>query len=137
MQQSDEEEFEAIRKAYPELTRLLQERRDEIVGRVTVERAQLDDQVMTAPGDDADISIIDLSADYFLKLANNHQQELKEIRDAMERMTRGVYGVCESCENPIALERLKKLPYARLCIDCQSSLELGKRAARLLGTPKL
>jgi DnaK suppressor protein len=120
-------EDEQVRDHYGELSRQLAERREEILGRVDVERSHLDEQVMTAPGDAADESVIDTSADYFLRLANTHQHELSEITDALDRMHRGVYGSCESCENPIAVERLRRLPYARNCIDCQAAKERGNR----------
>jgi DnaK suppressor protein len=123
-----------IRDHYEEFSKRLTERQEEIIGRVREARANLDEQVMTAPGDVADESVIDTSADYFLRLANNHQHELVEIQEAMDRMRRGVYGTCESCEDPISLERLRHLPYARACIDCQSARERGNP---LRGLPKI
>ena len=78
---------------------------------------------MSAPGDAADESVIDTGADYFLSLAQTLQHELVEIQDALARMRRGAYGVCETCENPIPVERLRKLPYARLCVGCQATRE--------------
>ena len=123
---------EELRASYRELAGRLLERRDEIIGRRDQARANLDEQIMGAPGDTADESVLDTSADYFLKLANTHQVELLEIRDAFERMHRGVYGICASCENPIAIERLRRLPYARYCVDCQSQNE--RRMPR--GVPK-
>lgn len=112
-----------LRQQYPDFSRRLMERRDEIIGRTQAARENLDEQVLTSPGDVADISVIDTSADYFLNLANTHQRELVEIRDALDRMHRGVYGICETCETPVATERLKNLPFARLCVDCQSERE--------------
>src|SRR5438552_79294 len=85
------------RSHYPEFAKRLLARRDELIGRVNEARSNLDEQVMTAPGDAADESVIDDSADYFLKLANTHHHELEEIKDALDRMHRGVYGTCESC----------------------------------------
>jgi DnaK suppressor protein len=121
------QQTEELRDQFSEFSQMLQERREEILNRVDVERSHLDEQVMMAPGDAADESVIDTSADYFLRLANNHQRELGEISDALDRMHRGVYGSCENCENAIAMERLRRLPYARFCIDCQSAQERGNR----------
>ncbi|MGZ3687753.1 MAG: TraR/DksA family transcriptional regulator [Bdellovibrionota bacterium] len=123
-----------IRGQYPEFVRRLDERREEILRRNQEARANLDEQVMGSPGDTVDESTVDTSADYFLKIANTHQAELMEIREALDRMHRGVYGMCEVCENPIALERLRRLPYARNCVDCQASRE---RHNPLRSMPKL
>jgi DnaK suppressor protein len=120
---SGEQTQQDLKDFYPEFTQRLNTRQDEIISRANVARSNLDEQVITSPGDAADESVIDTSADYFLRLANNHQRELVEIRDAIDRMHRGVYGVCESCENPVAIERLRRLPYARFCVDCQSRFE--------------
>lgn len=49
--------------------------------------------------------------------------ELKEIKDAFERIKDGSFGSCEHCEGRISKERLKAISYARLCIKCQSKAE--------------
>ena len=126
-----------IRHHYEEFSKLLMKRRDEIVPRQDSARVNLGEQVMSTPGDDADISVLDTSADYFLRLANNVQSELLEIRDAFDRMDRGVYGICESCAEAVAIDRLRKLPYARFCIDCQSAQEKGRLAVVPKPYPKI
>lgn len=42
-------------------------------------------------------------------------RELQLIDTAIARLNANVYGRCEECEEPIAIERLKALPYTRLC----------------------
>lgn len=44
----------------------------------------------------------------------------RDIRDALQRISDGVYGVCEHCHGAIAPERLEAMPWARLCISCKS-----------------
>lgn len=126
-----------IRNRYTEFRTLLLERRTEVLRRNHHEMAQLDSQVLTSPGDVGDMSVVDTGADYYLTLADNDRRELAEISAALGRMQRGIYGVCESCEGDILVERLEKLPQARLCIDCQSSQETKFRSARPLSNPKL
>ena len=50
---------------------------------------------------------------------------LTEVKDALERVDRQEYGVCEACAGPIDTERLRVLPYARLCVDCQKKSEVS------------
>lgn len=128
---------EEMRLHYGEFTQLLIDRRSQIIGQIKTERAHVDEQLASGPGDDADISVTDTSADYFLNLANAHQRELVQIRDALDRINRGVYGVCESCGDDISLQRLRHLPLARLCIDCQSAIENTRMNRRLQNIPKL
>jgi len=113
--------------SYPEFTRILLMKKNEILTRCFDARKNLDQQVIDTPGDEADASTVDASADYFLKLANTFQMELREIEAAFDRMSRQIYGQCETCEEPIGQARLHRVPEARLCIDCQS------RTERLLG----
>jgi RNA polymerase-binding protein DksA len=46
-------------------------------------------------------------------------EELDEIEEALERMHEGTYGICEECGRLLPLERLRAIPYARLCIRCK------------------
>lgn len=47
-----------------------------------------------------------------------------EVRLALARIREGDYGICERCERPIPARRLDAIPWARLCVPCQSELEL-------------
>lgn len=98
-------------------------KKNEVMTRSQDARNNMNEQILDSPGDEADASVIDTSADYFLKLANTLQDELREIDAAFDRIHRHVYGQCESCEEKIGKARLTHLPEARLCIECQSLAE--------------
>ena len=53
-----------------------------------------------------------------LSLVEGLHHRLADIRSALGRMERGVYGACEACGKDIAAERLEAVPTARLCIAC-------------------
>jgi RNA polymerase-binding transcription factor DksA len=46
------------------------------------------------------------------------ESELAEVLEALDRIGRGTYGVCERCGNRIPRERLEARPEARYCIVC-------------------
>ena len=48
---------------------------------------------------------------------------LDRIHLALERLNSGTYGFCLRCKEVIPYERLVALPYAELCITCQTRLE--------------
>ena len=52
-------------------------------------------------------------------------QELHLVDEALERVSQGVYGKCEDCGDAIELERLKALPWASRCIDCERQATLA------------
>jgi DnaK suppressor protein len=55
-------------------------------------------------------------------LEEGAQQTLAEIDAALKRIEDGTYGICEICGKPIGDERLRALPWARLCIEDQRRL---------------
>lgn len=74
-------------------------------------------------GDMLDAALDQAQDEINSQLAEVESRELTQIEKALERMQSGQYGVCEVCNNKIKLERLKALPYATLCIDCQREME--------------
>jgi DnaK suppressor protein len=51
--------------------------------------------------------------------------ELGEVRDALDRLDNGAFGLCDDCNEEIPIERLRAIPYARLCKGCKSAEERG------------
>ena len=60
-----------------------------------------------------------------IKFANKEGRHLYNIEEALGRIENGTYGKCLGCDKNIALPRLKRLPYARLCIECKEKEEAG------------
>lgn len=48
---------------------------------------------------------------------------LEEIDEALEKVDKEGYGMCESCGQPIARDRLEAVPHAKLCISCKARAE--------------
>lgn len=72
-------------------------------------------------GDLADIALRDSLHDAKL---NRHQARLKAIEEALRRIDEGIYGICEECGSEIPIGRLKAMPFAVRCVDCQERREL-------------
>jgi len=62
-----------------------------------------------------------------LALSRNLQSHLWQVEDALRRVDRGVYGLCESCGEKIDRARLEALPFAINCIECQERIEQAAR----------
>jgi DnaK suppressor protein len=69
--------------------------------------------------DDADFA--EASSDSFTSgiIITKQKEELKEIENALKRIEKGTYGICEMCDEAIAIGRLKAKPFARFCTDCR------------------
>ena len=62
-------------------------------------------------------------ADSLCALVDMKSQTLEQVDAALSRIDEGTYGCCEGCGEAIASERLEALPFAPLCIGCQSRAE--------------
>jgi len=53
-----------------------------------------------------------------LSVDANTEDLLRKAGNALERLDRGEYGICESCGVAIPIARLEVLPYTTLCVEC-------------------
>ena len=63
-------------------------------------------------------------------LTDRDRGKIQSIDQALERIDEGTYGICESCEGEITPERLKAMPFTRLCVQCQSERETEAKRNR-------
>ena len=61
-----------------------------------------------------------------LTIMSAETETIREIDYALSRIDEGTYGHCEMCSEQVAPKRLKAIPYARYCIECQSKSERGE-----------
>ena len=87
-------------------------------------REELEIEQMADPLDQVQSST---QRDLAVETLNQHARSIQEIRAALDRVETGSYGWCERCEEQIPPKRLDALPWARLCVQCQSALEAEGR----------
>ncbi|MDC1142749.1 TraR/DksA C4-type zinc finger protein, partial [Planctomycetota bacterium] len=113
------------KKEFAELRNLLVVRRRQLVGDVKDLEAEAfnaeTQQVST--NHLADSSSDQYEQEFNLSIIENETEELKEIAQAIEKIDAGNYGECESCGIDISIERLRAMPYTRICIQCRSKFE--------------
>lgn len=74
----------------------------------------------------ADVATDSYDREFSLNLVSTEQDIVYEIDDALRRIEEKTFGVCEACKKKISKQRLNAVPYARLCIACQSKREKKK-----------
>lgn len=70
--------------------------------------------------------------DFALTLVENEEKTLEEINVALAKVDQGTFGLCEMCleagisqaQSVIPKQRLKAIPYARNCVECERKREL-------------
>ena len=71
----------------------------------------------------ADVATDSYDREFSLSMATNEQKQIYEIDEALKRIEVGEYGTCMQCSKQIPKRRLKVVPHAKCCIECQSSQE--------------
>jgi RNA polymerase-binding protein DksA len=72
----------------------------------------------------ADVGTDNYERELMIELIQNGEESVRSIDTALEKIEDGTFGVCELCAKKINKERLKAVPYAKLCIDCQREEEI-------------
>ena len=97
----------------------LQSKLDDLL-KLSGDRESLEIQQMADPLDQVRLST---DRDMAVETLNQQARSIHEIRAALDRIEEGSYGTCERCEEPIPAKRLDALPWARMCVKCQSATE--------------
>jgi len=83
----------------------------------------------------ADSGTDNFDRDFALSLLSSDQDAIYEIDEALKRIERGSYGVCELTSKPIPKARLDAIPWARFTVEAQAQLEReGALRHRRLGS---
>jgi len=86
----------------------------------------------------ADSGTDNFDRDFALSLLSSDQDAIYEIEEALRRIERNTYGVCELTGKPIPKARLEALPWTRFTVEAQAQLEregaLRQRRLGSLGT---
>ena len=61
--------------------------------------------------------------------ASSEGRNLIEVDEALRRLYRGEYGLCQTCGTEIAMKRLEAVPYTTLCLSCKEKEEKASRRA--------
>jgi len=80
--------------------------------------------------DTYDLASDERDRDIGMILSGRDRVKLHQVDAALVRINKGIYGQCEECELDIAEDRLKALPFSRLCVICQADQEKEARQTR-------
>jgi DnaK suppressor protein len=78
-------------------------------------------------GDFYDLASEERDRELELLLGDRERGKLRLINEAFSRLEEGTYGQCEECGEFINPKRLKIVPFARTCVDCQADKEHEER----------
>lgn len=81
--------------------------------------------------DPTDRASLESERNFMLRIRDRENKLIKKIRNALDRIENGTFGVCEECGENISIKRLKARPVTTQCIDCKTKEEASERALGL------
>jgi RNA polymerase-binding protein DksA len=102
------------------LRRTLLGRRDDLMSRQRIATRDEQELVSEREPDWEDAAALDTAATVLQVLGQSERAAIEKIDAALERMTRGTYGACASCGDPIDEKRLHAVPETSRCGTCAS-----------------
>ena len=121
---------------YRELKKMLEDRRRElqaeVQGKMRDVRATGETTKLSEVFDAVESSEADIQEDIELALIQMKSETLSKVDDALARPEQGTYGNCFECGEEIAEKRLRALPFAVRCKDCEEAKENVEQRQRQL-----
>lgn len=111
------------------LRAMLEDRRNEIQSKLRSLRETLP-AALSDVKDEEEQSVADFVQDVDFALMEMKSATLAKIDEALVRLQHGNYGVCEECGEPLSEARLRAIPFAILCRECQEDVEGREREQR-------
>ena len=104
--------------------------RDRLTGQIT---ALSDDSLKYVDDASSEDRTDDFDREFALNLVSSEHDSVFEIDGALRRIEDGTYGYCDGCGCQVEKPRLHALPFARMCMKCQSEQEKGRSRFRPFG----
>ena len=111
-----------------EMQTILLEQKNVILSNLRAENEDFEALIQDLePKDFIDIAADDIDRKTLEALSTQDVKRLRLIDSAISRIHNDRYGLCMKCNKKIPRERLEAIPYALMCISCQSSDERRNR----------
>ena len=122
----------AAKNRYNELKKMLEDRRRELLNEVQgrIRDVRLEGNKERGVLDQGESSEVDIQEDIEFALIQMKSETLTKIDAALRRLEDGTYGDCFECGDQISEARLRALPFAVRCKDCEEAREVAEQRER-------
>lgn len=110
--------------------KLLNERFEELLSEANKTVSGMTSHKENLP-DPSDRASLESDRNFTLRIRDRERKLIGKIREALDRIENGSYGICEECGEDISAERLKARPVTTLCIDCKKRQEIEEKVKGL------
>jgi DnaK suppressor protein len=109
---------------------LLQNQLDELIDEALKTVNGMTNSKDTFP-DPTDRAALETDRNFLLRIRDRERKLIEKIKEALDRIENGRFGVCEVCGKDIGDKRLMARPVTTLCIECKKKQEARERARGL------
>jgi DnaK suppressor protein len=106
--------------------KLLNERLEALLTDAAKTMSNMTDEEENFP-DPTDRASVESDRNFLLRIRDRERKLISKIQEALDRIDKGTYGICEECGEDISEPRLIARPVTTLCIDCKTSQEEDER----------
>jgi len=78
--------------------------------------------------DPTDRASLESDRNFQLRIRDRERKLIQKIREAMERIDDGTFGICDECGEEIQINRLLARPVTTYCVECKQRLEAEEKA---------
>lgn len=110
------------KKKKEHIKELLTKRLNDLLEDANKTLSGMTDQTQNFP-DPTDRASMESERNFELRIRDRERKLISKIKDALDRLEAGTYGICEECGENISDERLEARPVTTLCIDCKKKQE--------------
>jgi DnaK suppressor protein len=103
----------------------------EEAGRTVTDMGQDRDDDFPDPTDRASF---ESDRNFLLRIKDRERKLITKVKEALDRIDDGSFGICESCGRPISEKRLMVRPVTTECIECKTEEEQREQSEKLRGT---
>src|SRR3954465_6142707 len=127
----------APRSRYTELKQMLEERRRELQAEVQGKMRGVREEgtwggKLNEVLDAVESAEADIQEELEFSLVQMKSETLNKVNDALVRLDQGSYGNCFECGDEIGEKRLRALPFAVRCKDCEEAREVAEQRELLM-----
>ncbi len=109
---------------------LLGTRLNELLNTANKTVSGMTDQGQNFP-DPTDRASMESDRNFELRIRDRERKLIAKIKEALERIEQGTFGICDECGEDISEERLTARPVTTLCIECKKKQETDEKVKGL------
>ncbi len=110
------------KKKLEKFKKLLNQRLQDLLDEANKTALNMSEDEQNLP-DPSDRATLESDRNFTLRIRDRERKLIGKIKEALDRIENGTYGICEECGEEISEQRLMARPVTTMCIECKKRQE--------------